>query len=140
MYSLKESDDYIDRVLVGSYSEYPIFIEQLTTLVVDSVSESTTFLIKFIGSQIILPLEDVEMVDEHVLVDLHIIDQVPLAICMDEYRAWAWEVHEDRNIDMDSECLHFDIDKNDLQDDSESAFMVDTRSSTHCEPSKGTIS
>lgn len=64
------------------------------------------------------------MIDEYVQVNPHMIYGVPLAIHMDEYRAWAWEIQEDRKIDMNSEQLHFDIDENDLLDNSESVFMV----------------
>lgn len=71
------------------------------------------------------------MVDEYVLVDSHIIDEVSLDIYMDEYKARAWQIQEDRNIDKDKERIQFDIDDDDLLDNSESVFKVDARLSSH---------
>lgn len=73
------------------------------------------------------------MIEKYVPVDPQMIDGVPLLDRMDEYKSWAWEIKNDRDLDLDSKHLDLDIDKDDLLDDLESVYMVDTRSYLHKE-------
>lgn len=59
------------------------------------------------------------------------IKRVTLLVYMNEYRAQAWEIHDDH----DYECLYFDINEDDLLEDLESVCMVDTHSSSNKEQS-----
>lgn len=82
-----------------------------------------------IRSQPTLKVADIKVVDEYILVEPHMINVVSLSICMDEYWGQAQEIKEDRRLDLDKEHLHSNIDNDDLLDDSEGVYMVDTPSS-----------
>lgn len=73
------------------------------------------------------------MVDEFtsfMLINPLMIDGVPLSQHMDKYYAYAYDILEDRCLELDCERLHFDIDEDDLLDDSKGVFKIDTRSSS----------
>lgn len=70
-----------------------------------------------IAAQALVLVEDTKMVEEYVLEDPLMIDGVPLSVRVDEYRALAQEIWEDRDLYLDSKCLNFDINKDDLLDD-----------------------
>lgn len=72
-----------------------------------------------------------EITKEYMLIDLHMIDAVIPLVHMDKYRAWEQEIQDN----LDCESLHFNIDEDDLLDDLESVYMVDTCSSSHREKS-----
>lgn len=52
---------------------------------------------------------------------------------MDKYRSQAQEIQDDRDLYLDFEHLHLDINEDYLLDDLESMYMVDTQSSLHRE-------
>lgn len=99
-----------------------------------------SLVVPVIKSQPALSVVDTKVIDKYILLDSQMLDVVSLSLHKDEYWAWAREIQKDKNLDLDNEHPYFDLDEDDLLDDSEQVFMVDTQSSLLCEPPTGTIS
>lgn len=70
---------------------------------------------------------------EYVPIKSRMIDSVPRSIQLEENRAWAWEILDDRDLDLFLEDLLFYIIDNNLLEYLESIYIVDTWFSSHRE-------
>lgn len=84
--SSNKSNGYVDRAFAASHIQFLVYANLSAPSVVDFMIELVVLLVIEIASQVPLLVEDMKIIEECVPVDPHMIDGVPLLVCMDEYR------------------------------------------------------